>query len=309
VTTQSIPTGVDPKSIVCEFFKNGLCTKGSKCKFSHDLGVSRKAEKIDVYTDRRNLDDESKKEDTIDKWNDEKLAMVVEEKHGTEKNLPQTEIVCKYFLEALEKHQYGWFWICPNGGDECKYRHALPPGYTLKKEVKKSEEEEEIIPLEEIIEEERKKVVGITPVTLENFLEWKRRKKAKKEADIVEAERKKSEDIKTGKKIMSGRDLFIYNPDLFMDDEEGAMETQEYAEQVEDNEIELEITETSIIRHVHEKKEGEEGSENDSEGASDREQDENESGDEQPAEESGGEKEVTVDESLFLEDEDVPEGN
>jgi len=57
------------------------------------------------------------------------------------------------------------------------------------------------------------------------------------------------------------------------------------------------------------KKEGEEGSENDSEGASDREQDENESGDEQPAEESGGEKEVTVDESLFLEDEDVPEGN
>ena len=45
--------GVDPKSILCEFFKAGQCTKGFKCKFSHDLNVQRKGEKIDIYSDKR----------------------------------------------------------------------------------------------------------------------------------------------------------------------------------------------------------------------------------------------------------------
>lgn len=45
--------GVDPKSILCEFFKVGQCTKGFKCKFSHDLNVQRKGEKIDIYSDKR----------------------------------------------------------------------------------------------------------------------------------------------------------------------------------------------------------------------------------------------------------------
>ncbi|KVI00014.1 hypothetical protein Ccrd_021768 [Cynara cardunculus var. scolymus] len=34
---------------------------------------------------------------------------------------------CKHFLEAVEKKQYSWFWVCPNGGKDCHYRHALPP--------------------------------------------------------------------------------------------------------------------------------------------------------------------------------------
>jgi hypothetical protein len=38
---------------VCEFFKAGQCQKGFKCKFSHDLNVQRKGEKIDIYTDKR----------------------------------------------------------------------------------------------------------------------------------------------------------------------------------------------------------------------------------------------------------------
>lgn len=46
-------TGVDPKSIVCEFFRHGQCAKGFKCKFSHDLSVERKGEKIDIYSDQR----------------------------------------------------------------------------------------------------------------------------------------------------------------------------------------------------------------------------------------------------------------
>lgn len=45
-------TGVDPKSIVCEFFRHNRCTKGFKCKFSHDLNVERKGGKIDIYTER-----------------------------------------------------------------------------------------------------------------------------------------------------------------------------------------------------------------------------------------------------------------
>lgn len=45
--------GVDPKSILCEFYKVGQCAKGFKCKFSHDLNVQRKGEKIDIYSDKR----------------------------------------------------------------------------------------------------------------------------------------------------------------------------------------------------------------------------------------------------------------
>ena len=61
--------------------------------------------------------------------------------------------VCKYFLDAVEKKQYGWFWVCPNGGKDCHYRHALPPGYVLKSQMKALlEEESEKITIEEEIE-------------------------------------------------------------------------------------------------------------------------------------------------------------
>ena len=56
-------------------------------------------------------------------------------------------------MDAVEKKQYGWFWSCPNGGKECHYRHALPPGYILKSQMKALlEEESDKIPIEEEIE-------------------------------------------------------------------------------------------------------------------------------------------------------------
>ena len=45
--------GADPKSVLCVFFKQGLCSKGDKCKFSHDLAVERKGAKKNIYEDTR----------------------------------------------------------------------------------------------------------------------------------------------------------------------------------------------------------------------------------------------------------------
>jgi hypothetical protein len=30
---------VDPKTLICEYFKQGLCQKGKKCKYSHDMSL------------------------------------------------------------------------------------------------------------------------------------------------------------------------------------------------------------------------------------------------------------------------------
>lgn len=66
--------------------------------------------------------------------------------------LPQ---VCKHFLHAIEKGIYGWFWECPSG-DKCIYRHALPPGFVFKKQLKEQEElqPQDAITLEELVETE-----------------------------------------------------------------------------------------------------------------------------------------------------------
>ena len=67
--------------------------------------------------------------------------------------------VCKFFLDAVEKEVYGWFWTCPNGGDQCKYRHALPPGYVYKSKKQREAEAaaaadpENKVSIEEEIEE------------------------------------------------------------------------------------------------------------------------------------------------------------
>jgi hypothetical protein len=147
-TQQKVPFGVDPKTVLCQYFKAGTCTKGDKCKFSHNADVERKGAKIDIYTDAREND-----KDQMEDWDQSKLEDVVSEKHG--KGIPsQTEIVCKFFLEAIEQKKYGWFWQCPNGGDKCQYRHALPPGFVLKSKEKKSDKDDSQLTLEEYIDQE-----------------------------------------------------------------------------------------------------------------------------------------------------------
>jgi len=122
---QKVPFGVDPKTVVCIFFKKGNCEKGKKCKFSHDLTLDRKTEKRDLYQDTRTDEEERKKQETSADWDEEKLRSVVLSKKGNQKTT--TDKVCKYFISAIEDGKYGWFWICPNG-DKCMYKHALPPG-------------------------------------------------------------------------------------------------------------------------------------------------------------------------------------
>ncbi|ONM36620.1 Nucleic acid binding protein [Zea mays] len=209
VSQPKVPVGVDPKSILCEFFKAGQCQKGFKCKFSHDLNVQRKGEKIDIYTDKRDAE-------TMEDWDQETLEKVVESKKMEYQQNKPTDIVCKYFLDAVEKKQYGWFWVCPNGGKECHYRHALPPGYVLKSQMKALlEEESEKIAIEDEIEDQRKKTKTTTPMTTELFMEWKRRKAEEREAGqaALKAERAKNDR-------MSGRELFMADASVFVDDAE-----------------------------------------------------------------------------------------
>ncbi|XP_060112984.1 zinc finger CCCH domain-containing protein 15 [Heteronotia binoei] len=224
VAAQKISKGADPKSVVCAFFKQGQCTKGDKCKFSHDLSLERKCEKRSVYIDAR---DEELEKDTMDNWDEKKLEEVVNKKHGeAEKKKPKTQIVCKYFLDAIENNKYGWFWVCPGGGDNCMYRHALPPGFVLKKD-KKKEEKEEQISLEDLIEKERSALgSNVTKITLESFLAWKKRKRQEKIDKAEQDMERRKADFKAGKAlVISGREVFEFRPELVDADDEEADDT------------------------------------------------------------------------------------
>lgn len=224
VSQPKVPAGVDPKSILCEFFKVGQCAKGFKCKFSHDLNVQRKGEKIDIYSDKRDQEQE-----TMEDWDQETLEKVVQSKSNEYNKNKPTDIVCKHFLEAVEKKQYGWFWVCPNGGKECHYRHALPPGYVLKSQMKALiEEESEKISIEEEIENQRAKVTTTTPMTPELFMQWKKKKIEERDAGLAA---EKAERAKMDR--MSGRELFLSDASLFVDDI-GAYDQYQRDEQLDD---------------------------------------------------------------------------
>jgi len=126
---QTAPPGVDPKSVLCINFKAGYCALGDICPFSHNLAVERKGEKRDLYSDQRDV--EALKNDTMDQWDEKKLADVIAKKMIGKPGNP-TAGICRNFMKAIEEQKFGWFWECP-AGDKCPYRHALPPGFALKK--------------------------------------------------------------------------------------------------------------------------------------------------------------------------------
>ncbi|OCH88569.1 hypothetical protein OBBRIDRAFT_795108 [Obba rivulosa] len=265
VQAQKVPFGVDPKTVLCAFYKAGNCEKGNKCKFSHDLNVERKVEKKNLYEDTR----EDKATDTMDKWDEEKLRNVVLSKHGNPKTT--TDIVCKYFIQAIETEKFGWFWECPNG-ESCQYRHALPPGFMLKSQRKAAEDAEKanIISLEEFLEVERHKLgTNLTPVTRESFAKWKQTRMNKKQAEEEVLRKTKDAQHAAGKNSgMSGRDLFTYNPEWFedSDEEEEDWDLAQYRKQKEDDDLVAEA------QRIHDLELGDGEAPNGSEGGGDREE-------------------------------------
>jgi len=74
------------------YFKQGSCTKGGKCKFSHDLAIERKAEKRSLYDDVR--DNSNKENETMANWDEAQLAEVVERRHGEDNRKKKCNTNC-----------------------------------------------------------------------------------------------------------------------------------------------------------------------------------------------------------------------
>ncbi|KAE8214636.1 hypothetical protein CF327_g1976 [Tilletia walkeri] len=263
IVQPKVPFGVDPKTVVCEFWKHGRCDKSAlKCKYAHSHDAGRKVEKKDLYTDTRDGDeapgeagaaaegsgtagaDAQKKGATMEGWDQAKLDSVILSKHGNLKTT--TDKVCKFFLQAVEENKYGWFWECPNGGEKCMYRHALPPGMSLsridtrvnlliilpisfhfsaksgfvlkaQRKAREEAEKENEITLEDFLEVERHRLgPNLTPVTPDTFAAWKKNRLDRKAAQ-EEAERNKKAMQAAANKMagLSGREMFELNADFF----------------------------------------------------------------------------------------------
>lgn len=172
-----------------------------------------------------------------------KIDLYKDPRMGGENFPEDTIITCKHFLDAVENDLYGWRWVCPNNGIKCHFRHMLPEGYVLltkaerEAQLKYERENPETRTLEEQIEEDRMALSseGLTPVTEQSFKEWKERRAAKKQEELIQKLKEEEAAIKgkggKGKAhgIMSGRALFQYNPNLFQDDE-NAGDADDYEE-------------------------------------------------------------------------------
>ena len=217
-TVVDLPKGQDAKSVICSYYKQGLCQKGDKCKFSHDLStVPIKQEKPDVYIDPR-------------------------------PNMQNNTITCEFFMEAVKADKHGWFWKCPNG-DECIYRHALPEGYELKKEEVKVEEDEEDKPKFEVELDTERAVLptGQKNVTFEEFMAW-----VEEDKKIREQEKMESRKHLKG---LSGKEMFESNQALFQDDED-AIEDYDREEEQQEEEVEEDkrFVDESALERVEEEK-------------------------------------------------------
>ncbi|KAK8814122.1 hypothetical protein WA158_007984 [Blastocystis sp. Blastoise] len=265
VTMPKLAFGEDPKSVLCPFFKQGFCAKGAKCKFSHDLSkVARSSAKKDIHTDIR----DEKKTDNMANWTQEQLEAVVKQNAAKYTQTNQTSIVCRYFLDAIEQEIYGWFWQCPNGPN-CKYRHALPEGYVYKSKAEREAEgilkdkdratDKNLLKLENIeLLRSRLPSTGLTPVTPESFAKWKEERRLKKQAEKEKADTEAQKKKSSGKefRLLSGRALFVYNPEVFVDDAD-ALDNNDY----EQEEPIIEDTQDANFSNYHEEETLPEGQE------------------------------------------------
>jgi hypothetical protein len=209
-------------NVLCEFFKAGMCEKGDECEFSHDLNIEFNQGTFDIYTDLR----EAKKNMGVEF----EVNKIAEEKEKKRSKLPQSNIVCKFFLDAVQKKVYGWKWECPNGED-CHYKHFLPRGYIITTQKDKMQEEmniEDYYNLEEQIDGERERIGKTgTPVNDVTFLEWKRKRDEFRNQNKEDEEKKK-------KGVLTGMQLFKKQANLFKDDDNAADDIQNENNQLED---------------------------------------------------------------------------
>lgn len=141
-------------------------------------------------------------------------------------------------MEAVEKSKYGWFWEFPSG-TKCIYRHALPPGFVLKRDKKKMEEKKNEISLVDLIERERAALgPNQTKITLETFLAWKKKKIKDKHDAQTKAEEQRRSDFKAGRAVgLSGREMFSFDPALAADadeDDDEAVDLATYGDEEAD---------------------------------------------------------------------------
>ena len=87
---------------------------------------------------------------------------------------------------------------------------------------RKKEEKKDQISIEELVEEKRAELSAkqdLTPVTLETFVKWKKRKLREKAEAAKKDASKKKDNLKTGQTSgLSGKELFSYNPNIAKED-------------------------------------------------------------------------------------------
>ena len=65
----------------------------------------------------------------MEDWDQEQLEKVINDKHGNERPSNTTEIICKFFIDAVEKRMYGWCALDP--GPERPRQPRQPRDRTL----------------------------------------------------------------------------------------------------------------------------------------------------------------------------------
>ena len=86
---------------------------------------------------------------------------------------------------------------------------------------KKKEEKKDEISIEELIEQKRAELSAqnkeLTPVTLQTFVAWKKRKLREKAEQEKKDSDEKKKKMKAGVTVgMSGRDMFLFDPTMLL---------------------------------------------------------------------------------------------